>query len=167
MDNIYSIAILDFNEKIFFLHKRPDFSFESALNLSRNISKSIKANYLQDYIKKQYEFRLMDTIMTSKIKVKVSLLWEVCVIILYSSMIDLHLINLYNQRMIEALYMLCKTKKLKMDYLSKRYQDVNRVLEDTIFYLSPKLRIGNKAELTFTGTDIQEVLLIIVLFIYL
>lgn len=157
MDTIYSITILDFTEKIYFLQKRPEFSFESALNMSWNIGKSIKANYLQEYIKKQYEFRLMDTIMTSTIKVKVSLLWEVCVIILYSSMIDLHLINLYNQRMIEALYGLCKTKKLKMDYLIKRYQEVNRVLDDTIFYLSPKVRIGIKADITFAGTNIQEV----------
>lgn len=140
--NIYAIVIMNFNSKIFFCQKKTEFPMNLVIKISKNISKSVKTNYLQEYLQKQIEHRLLDSLMSPTIKVKLSLLWEVCVIMLYSPIIDLYLINLFNQRMIESLYLIGKTKKLKMDILTKRYHEVNQVLVDTIYELNPKERVN-------------------------
>ena len=111
-EDIYAIVIMNFKNKIFFCQKKSEYPLDEVLKLTKNVSKTVKTNYLQDYISKQMEHRLLDTLMSPTVKVKLSLLWETCVIMFYSPSIDLYLLNLYNQRMIESLYLICKTKKI-------------------------------------------------------
>lgn len=141
---IYAIVVMNLKSKIFFCQKKSEYPLDEVLKLTKNVSKTVKTNYLQDYLSKQMEHRLLDTLMSPTVKVKLSLLWETCVIMFYSPSIDLYLLNLYNQRMIESLYLICKTKKIKIEMLTKNYHDVNQVLIDTIYCLNPKERINAK-----------------------
>ena len=141
---IYAIVVMNLKNKIFFCQKKSEYPLDDVLKLTKNVSKTVKTNYLQDYLSKQMEHRLLDTLMSPTVKVKLSLLWETCVIMFYSPSIDLYLLNLYNQRMIESLYLICKTKKIKIEMLTKNYHDVNQVLIDTIYCLNPKERINAK-----------------------
>ena len=141
---IYAIVVMNLKSKIFFCQKKSEYPLDDVLKLTKNVSKTVKTNYLQDYLSKQMEHRLLDTLMSPTVKVKLSLLWETCVIMFYSPSIDLYLLNLYNQRMIESLYLICKTKKIKIEMLTKNYHDVNQVLIDTIYCLNPKERINAK-----------------------
>jgi hypothetical protein len=144
MENLYAIVISDFNEKLHFLHKKSNFELEQVLKITKSLNKNLNTNYLQEYLSNQYEYRLMDTLINSELKVKLSLLGEITVIIIYEANVDLHLINLINQRMIESFYLLCRTKKIRVDMLLKRYNETNLLLEDTLQMLDPKIRMALK-----------------------
>lgn len=143
-DFIHSIAILDLNSKIIFFQKRYDYSFYAALTVTNNVNKNLKSHIFKDYIEKKMEFLSMDVLLSASIKIKVSLIGECCIILLYSPLTDVNIINLHNQRMIESIYILTKTKKVKMDMLLKKYLEINLILMETIYNTSPKLRIEYK-----------------------
>lgn len=155
-EKILSIAIMDFDSKIHFFQKRPEIPLELIYQICKNLSHNIKSNYLQDYLNKQAEFKLMDTSMTPNLKVKVSLVSDVCIIVLYTSLTDHFLITLHNQRMIEAIYNLCKTKKINITLLLKRSSEVNMILIDTIYFLNPRARSIQK-NLSFSDVDIHNI----------
>jgi hypothetical protein len=142
--DINAIIISDFNEKIAFINKKPNFDEEMLIRITKSLNKNLVMNYIQEYTTKQYEFKIMDTLISSKIKVKISLLGEIIAITFYDASVDLNLMNLINQRMIEALYQIARTKKLKMEMLARRYNDTNLVLEDTLYMLDPKIRLNLK-----------------------
>jgi hypothetical protein len=144
MENIYAITISDFQEKIHFLNKVPTFDFDHTVKIMKSLNKSLTSNYLQEHISKNVELKLMDTMINQKLKIKISILGEIIIEMLYNSNIDLNYINIINQRMIEALSILTKTKKIKMEYLIKRYPDVCVVLDDTIFQMDPRIRLTSK-----------------------
>ena len=155
-EKILSIAIMDFDSKIHFFQKRPEIPLDLIFQICKNLSHNIKSNYLQDYLNKQAEFKLMDTSMTPNLKVKVSLVSEICIILLYTSLTDYFLINLHNQRMIEAIYNLCKTKKIRIEMLTKRSSEVNMILIDTIYFLNPRARSFQKT-LSFLDVDSHNI----------
>ena len=104
MENLFSITISDFQEKIHFFNIKPTFSFDQTFHIVKSLNKSICVNYINEFLNKNFEFRLMDTTINSKIKVKVSILGEIIVSLLYDSEIDIHYLNHVNTRIIEALY---------------------------------------------------------------
>jgi len=156
MENLYSISISDFNEKIYFLTKKTNFSFDIAIKNLRNINKKLKTSYLPDHINKNLEIKLIDSLINSKLKIKISILGEIIVNMLYDSSVDLYLINQINQRLIEALYNFTKTKKIKIEMLIRRYYEVIVMLDETLYMMDPRIRLCNKAE-NLNLTDIIPV----------
>jgi hypothetical protein len=79
-------------------------------------------------------------------KVKLFILGEVIIAVFYYGAVDINHIALLGQRMTEAFYNLLKTKKLKIDILLKRYNDIESIMDDFMYLLDPRLRIGAKPE---------------------
>src|SRR5687768_8075347 len=104
MENIYAIVISDLHEKIHFLHKKANFNLELCLKITKTLNKSLHVNYLQEHISKGIENRLMDTMINARMKVKLSILGDVIIIMVYDANLDINYINHINQRMIEAFY---------------------------------------------------------------
>jgi hypothetical protein len=140
---IHSITISDFNEKIHFLRTRPSFSFDETFRISKSLNKSITNNYIQEYIQKNSDYKLMDTTINSKLKAKISIVGDITIKMLYDSSIDIYYLNLINQRFIEALHTLAKVKRLKIEQLLKRYMDTILAIDDTLFLLDPRIRSGS------------------------
>ena len=156
MENLYSISISDFSEKIYFLNKKSNFSFDVALKNIRNINKKLKTSYISEHINKGIELKLMDSLINSKLKIKITILGEIIINILYDSGVDLHFINQINQRLIESLYNLTKTKKIKIDMLIKRFYDIIVLLEETLYSMDSRIRSSTKPE-NLNLTDIIPV----------
>ena len=146
MENLFSISISDFNEKIYFLNKKTNFSYDIAIKNIRSINKKLKTSYLPEHINKNLEMKLMDSLINSKLKIKISILGEIIVSLLYDTAVDLYLINQINQRLIEALYNLTKTKKIKIEMLLKRFNDIIILLDETLYMMDPRIRLCNKPE---------------------
>lgn len=146
MENIYSIIISDFQEKIHFLFTKPDFELTDTLKISKSLNKSLCIGYLNDHASKNIEMRLMDTCINSQTKLKITILGEVIINMIYDSIIDINYINLVNQRLIEAIYNIAKTKKVKVEHLNKRYMDTCMILEDTVYMLDPRIRLMPKQD---------------------
>jgi hypothetical protein len=144
MENIYAIVISDFGEKIHFFHKKLDFDYEHSLKILKSLNKSLAANYLREYVANGLDMRMMDTMINSKLKIKISIVGEIIVEILYDSNIDFNYLNAVNQRLLEALYLIAKTKKIKIEHLNKRFPEVNQILEDSLFLFDPRIRISSK-----------------------
>jgi len=88
----------------------------------------------------------MDTLINSKIKVKIAILYEIIFFIFYEANTDIYLINSITQRIINATYSLFKTKHLKIHYLKDKSFDVELLLEDSIYMIDPGARLGIKIE---------------------
>ena len=146
MEKIFAIAISDFQEKIHFFQKQPNFNFDLGLKITKSINKSLGINYLKEHISKGVENRLMDTMINAQMKVKISILGEIIVKLIYDVNIDIFYINQINQRLIESLYNIAKTKKLRMELLVKKYVDITYLIQDTLNMLDPRLRLTTKAE---------------------
>lgn len=146
MENLLSISISDFNEKIYFLNKKTNFSYDIAIKNIRNINKKLKTSYLPEHISKNIETKLMDSLINSKLKIKISILGDIIVNLLYDSAVDLYLINQINQRLIEALYNLTKTKKIKIEMLLRKYNEIILLLDETLYMMDPRIRLCNKPE---------------------
>jgi hypothetical protein len=146
MENINACVISDFSGKIHFVLKKPVFNLDLCLKIAKTLNKSLSANYLQDHVNKGIESKLIDTTINQKLKVKICILAEVIVVLMYDAIIDIHYLNLVSQRMIEGLYNLAKTRKLKIELLQKKYQEVCALLDDCIYMLDPRMRLGVKNE---------------------
>lgn len=146
MESIFAIAISDFNQKIHFLQKTPESNLENITKITKSLNKSLSVNYLQEHMTKGIESKLIDTLINPQLKVKISVLGEIIINIIYDSSIDNHYINIINQRLIECLYNMTKTKKLKIELLGRKYVDVCNILYDTLYLLDPRIRITSKSE---------------------
>jgi len=146
MENLFAISISDFQEKISFLHLRPNYDLEETTKIIKHLNKFISNNYLQEFISKNTELKFVDLNVNSIIKAKISIIGEVIVIILYESSIDVNLINHVNNRLLEAMLHLTKVKRVKIEYLSKKYLETINLLDDTLYFLDPKLRLFTKNE---------------------
>jgi hypothetical protein len=65
---------------------------------------------------------------------------------MYFAGLDINYIGLLGQRLIEAFNNLLKTKRLKIELLLKRYNEIETIIDDFIYLLDPRLRIGQKSE---------------------
>jgi hypothetical protein len=146
MENLFCISISDFKEKIYFLNKKTNFSYDIAIKNIRNINKKLKTTYLPEHVNKNIEMKLIDSLISSKLKIKISILGELIVNLLYDSAVDLYLVNQVNQRLIEAIYNITKTKKIKIDMLLRRYHEVIVLLDETLYLMDPRIRLCNKIE---------------------
>lgn len=156
MENLFSVSISDFNEKIYFLNKKSNFSYETAIKNIRHINKKLKSSYLSEFINKNLDIKLMDSLINSKLKIKISIIGEIIVNILYDTLVDLYFINQINQRLIEAFYNISKTKKIKIEMLLKRFPDVITLLDETLYLMDPRIRLCNRPE-TLNLADIIPV----------
>jgi hypothetical protein len=144
MENIFSIVICDFAEKIHFLDKMAVYDYERVVKVVKSLNKSLSANYLKEHISKGIELRNMDTIINSKLRVKISIAGEVIVYILYDGGIDINVINITNQRLLDALYIVAKTKKIRIEYLNKKHSETIAILADSLYFIDPCSRFNVK-----------------------
>lgn len=140
-EKIYSISLLTFDSKIYFYQKRSEFLADLSQTFSKKIMDILRKNYLKQYLSKNNFYRHMDYTINSYIKAKISLIGKICTVILYSSNIDVHFINLFNDGMRMAICYLCKTKRIKIEYLMRRNLEVNQILMDTIYFINPNFRL--------------------------
>ena len=138
--SIFSIAILTFDSKIYFLQKIPEFPDIITVVFSKKIMDIIRKNFLKEYLTHQLVFRHMNYYFNSLINVKISLIGKICVLMFYSTTIDINLINLYNEGLRMALVYLCRSKKIKIEMLVKRYIEVNQMMIDTLYFINPNFR---------------------------
>ena len=94
--NIYSISILNFNSEIGFFVKRPEFPSYISENFSQQITKFIFKNYLCKHPSQRYFYVSMEHSISSKLRAKISLTGKLCIIIIFSSLLDIHYINLFH-----------------------------------------------------------------------
>lgn len=144
MENINAIVISDFTEKIHFMTKRVTFDYEQCVRIIKSLNKSLASNYLKEYVANGLEMRLMDTMINSQLKMKISIVGEIIVGMMYDSNIDCNYLNIINQRLLEALFFLSKTKKMRIELLDRRFHEVNQVLEDSLYLLDPRVRLSSK-----------------------
>lgn len=110
------------------------------------LNRFLKVSYLDEHISKGIDIKLMDSIINSKIKVKMTVLSEIIIHIFYDSLIDYYYINIINQRLIDCIYQSFKSKKIKMETINKKYFELTLMLEDTIYYMDPRIRINAKLD---------------------
>jgi hypothetical protein len=103
-------------------------------------------SYLEEHVSKGIDIKLMDSIINSKIKVKMTVLSEIIIHIFYDSTIDYHFINIINQRLIDCIYQLFKTKKVKMEIVNKKYLELTFMLEDAMYNMDPRIRLNTKLD---------------------
>jgi len=136
--------IFDLQEKIYFLNAKPHYDFSNTIQMVKNLNKSVMNNLNQEGI--ACELKIIDSNINSKSKVKISILGEIIVNLLYDSNIDIDFLNLINNRLIDSLYLTSKTKRIKIDLLNKRYTDTCTLLEDILYMLDPRVRFSSKQE---------------------
>ena len=146
MENIFTITISDFSEKIHFFNMKPTSNFEENLKITKSLNKSLTANYIPDFISKNTESRLMDTTINNTTKAKITIIGDIIIYILYDPNIDINYINSVNTRLIEALHILTKTKRLKIEMLVKKYMETLLLLNDAMYMFDPRIRLNVKNE---------------------
>ena len=134
--NIYSISILNFNSEIGFFVKRPEFPSYISENFSRQITKFISKNYLSKHPSQRYFYVSMEHSISSRLRAKISLTGKLCIIIIFSSLLDIHYINLFHDGIKNILYALSGNKKIKMDDYKNEYLFLNKILLNTIYLIS-------------------------------
>lgn len=139
--NIYSISILNFNSEIGFFVKRPEFPSYISENFSRQITKFIFKNYLCKHPSQRYFYVSMEHSISSKLRAKISLTGKLCIIIIFSSLLDIHYINLFHDGIKNILYALSGNKKIKMDDYKSEYLFLNKVLLNTLYLVNPNERV--------------------------
>jgi len=139
--NIYSISILNFNSEIGFFVKRPEFPSYISENFSRQITKFIYKNYLCKHPSQRYFYVSMEHSISSKLRAKISLTGKLCIIIIFSSLLDIHYINLFHDGIKNILYTLSGNKKIKMDDYKNEYLFLNKVLLNTLYLINPNERV--------------------------
>lgn len=166
MENLYGISISDFNEKIYFLNKKSNFSYDVLIRNIRNINKKLKNSYLSEHVAKNIDFKLMDSLINSKLKIKISILGEIIITLLYDTTIDLYFLNQINQRLIEALYNLTKTKKIKIEMLLKKFNEMTYILDETLYLMDPRIRLLGKNDMMNFSDVIQVFFFFLLFFIF-
>jgi hypothetical protein len=131
-------------------------NFENIIKLSKSLNRSLKTNYLNEHLTNNIDTKTIDTTINTKVKVKIFILGEVIVSAFYHGAMDTNHMGLLGQRLTEAFHNLLKTKKLKIEILLKRYNDIELIMDDFIYLLDPRLRVNQKPE-TFTLKDMASV----------
>ena len=139
--NIYSISILNFNSEIGFFVKRPEFPSYISENFSRQITKFIYKNYLSKHPSQRYFYVSMEHSISSRLRAKISLTGKLCIIIIFSSLLDIHYINLFHDGIKNILYALSGNKKIKMDDYKNEYLFLNKILLNTIYLVNPNEKV--------------------------
>ena len=139
--NIYSISILNFNSEIGFFVKRPEFPSYISENFSQQITKFICKNYLSRHPSQRYFYVSMEHSISSKLRAKISLTGKLCIIIIFSSLLDIHYINLFHDGIKNTLYYLSGNKKIKMDDYSNEYLHLNKCLLNALYLINPNEKI--------------------------
>ena len=143
--NIYSISILNFNSEIGFFVKRPEFPSYISENFSRQITKFIFKNYLCKHPSQRYFYVSMEHSISSKLRAKISLTGKLCIIIIFSSLLDIHYINLFHDGIKNILYALSGNKKIKMDDYKNEYLLLNKILTNTLYLVNPNEKVMFKS----------------------
>ena len=139
--NIYSISILNFNSEIGFFIKRPEFPSYISENFSRQITKFIFKNYLCKHPSQRYFYVSMEHTISSKLRAKISITGKLCIIIIFSSLLDIHYINLFHDGIKNILYALSGNKKIKMDDYKNEYLLLSKILINTLYLVNPNEKI--------------------------
>ena len=139
--NIYSISILNFNSEIGFFVKRPEFPSYISENFSQQITKFIYKNYLCRHPSQRYFYVSMEHSISSKLRAKISLTGKLCIIIIFSSLLDIHYINLFHDGIKNTLYYLSGNKKIKMDDYRNEYLQLNKCLLNALYLINPNEKI--------------------------
>ena len=139
--NIYSISILNFNSEIGFFVKRPEFPSYISENFSQQITKFIFKNYLCRHPSQRYFYVSMEHSISSKLRAKISLTGKLCIIIIFSSLLDIHYINLFHDGIKNTLYYLSGNKKIKMDDYRNEYLHLNKCLLNALYLINPNEKI--------------------------
>jgi hypothetical protein len=144
MESIYAIIISDFSEKIHFLHKRVPFDYENCLKIVQSLNHSLSQKYLKEFVSSGLDMRFMDTMINPKLKMKISIIGEVLIQVLYDSNVDIRILNIINNALLEGIFSLAKTKRIKIDLLNRRFNEVNLLLEDTLYFFDSRIRVNSK-----------------------
>ena len=139
--NIYSISILNFNSEIGFFVKRPEFPSHISENFSQQITKFIFKNYLCKHPNQRYFYVSMEHSISSKLRAKISLTGKLCIIIIFSSLLDIHYINLFHDGIKNTLYYLSGNKKIKMDDYRNEYLQLNKCLLNALYMINPNEKV--------------------------
>ena len=139
--NIYSISILNFNSEIGFFVKRPEFPSYISENFSRQITKFIFKNYLCKHPTQRYFYVSMEHSISSKLRAKISLTGKLCIIIIFSSLLDIYYVNLFHDGIKNTLYYLSGNKKIKMDDYRNEYLQLNKCLLNALYLINPNEKI--------------------------
>jgi len=139
--NIYSISILNFNSEIGFFVKRPEFPSYISENFSQQITKFIFKNYLCKHPSQRYFYVSMEHSISSKLRAKISLTGKLCIIIIFSSLLDIHYVNLFHDGIKSTLYYLSGNKKIKMDDYRNEYLNLNKILLNALYLMNPYEKI--------------------------
>jgi hypothetical protein len=149
MERMIAISIADFTEKIHFLTCLPHIEVESILKCSKPVYKMIVANQIQDYLQKNCDFRIINTSLNSHTKAKITIMGDIIILLIYEAQSESNLIAISNNRLVESLNALTKAKRIKIEYLLKKFYETVALLYDTLYSLDPRLRTNNKNE--FSG----------------
>ena len=139
--NIYSISILNFNSEIGFVVKRPEFPSYISENFSQQITKFIFKNYLCKHPTQRYFYVSMEHSISSKLRDKISLTGKLCIIIIFSSLLDIYYVNLFHDGIKNTLYYLSGNKKIKMDDYRNEYLQLNKCLLNALYLINPNEKI--------------------------
>ena len=139
--NIYSISILNFNSEIGFFVKRPEFPSYISENFSQQITKFIFKNYLCRHPSQRYFYVSMEHSISSKLRAKISLTGKLCIIIIFSSLLDIYYVNLFHDGIKNTLYYLSGNKKIKMDDYRNEYLQLNNCLFNALYLINPNEKI--------------------------
>ena len=139
--NIYSISILNFNSEIGFFVKRPEFPSYISENFSQQITKFIFKNYLCKHPTQRYFYVSMEHSISSKLRAKISLTGKLCIIIIFSSLLDIYYVNLFHDGIKNTLYYLSGNKKIKMDDYRNEYLQLNKCLLNALYLINPNEKI--------------------------
>ena len=139
--NIYSITILNFNSEIGFFVKRSEFPSYISENFAQKITKFIFKNYLCKYPSQRYFYVSMEHSLNSKLRAKISLTGKICIIIIFSPLLDLHYINLFHDGIKNTLYYVSGSKKIKMDDFRNEYLSINKCLFNALYLVNPNEKV--------------------------
>ncbi len=146
MENIFTIIISDFHNKIHFLNAKPSFNYSRHTKFIKHYNKSICSVYHQERQSKNIELKIVGTTIDSRLSLKVSIIGEIIIDVIYDASVNIQFLNMLNQRLTEALFLIAKTKKIKIEMLNKKYNEVNSAIEDMMYLMDPRLRLlGNEA----------------------
>lgn len=144
--NIYAISIIDFYEKHLLSNKKTTFNFTSFQKCISFLWKYIKSNLLDDHILSQKDIKIIDSIISPRLKVKSCLLSEVIVYIIYDVISDQIEINNTVNRLLDSVYILLKSKRIKVEAIQRRQLEIHNIIEDVINGSDPRNRLLNLRE---------------------
>lgn len=117
---------------------------EFLVNSTSYLNKYLKSSYISDHVLNQIELRLIDTMINPRIKVKISVINEVISYLFYDSKADLFEINSASNRLLETIYSMFKTRKIKLEQIMKRLADLSIIFEDALYGIDAKPRLLSK-----------------------